>query len=126
MEKIFDKTVRTLEDMADVRAQKHRLTLSNVANIDTPDFRPSELTFQQALRRAEHLQVSLTQTDPSHLPGKMRKGNSVNYEIREADTNVKLDSEMTGLSENHLMFNTTVEILSRKFKALQNALNQTK
>lgn len=126
MEKLFGKTMNTLGDMVDVRAQKHRVILSNVANIDTPGFRPSELTFTQALKTAKHLQVDLTQTDPAHLPGNKGRRSSVKYEIKASDEKVKLDEEMTMLSENHLMFNTTMEILSRKFKALQNTLNQTK
>jgi flagellar basal-body rod protein FlgB len=127
MEKLFGKAVNTLSDMADVRAQKHKVILSNVANIDTPGFKASELTFTQAIGTAKHLlQISLTQTDPAHLPGKAGRRSSVNYEIKASDESVKLDTEMSKLSENHLMFNTTMEILSRKFKGLQNTLNQTK
>jgi flagellar basal-body rod protein FlgB len=127
MEKLFGKTINTLSDMADGRAQKHKVILSNVANIDTPGFKATELTFTQALRTAKHLlHISLKQTDTAHLPGKTGRRSSVNYQIEASDEKVKLDTEMSNLSENHLMFNTTIEILSRKFKLLQNTLNQTK
>lgn len=127
MEKLFGKTVNTLSDLADVRAQKHSVILSNVANIDTPGFKASELTFKQALGSAKHqLRIGLTKTDPAHLPAGAGKRGSVDYEIKTSNEKVQLDREMSGLSENHLMFNTTMEILSRRFKMLQNTLNQTK
>ena len=48
------------------------------------------------------------------------------YDIRESDEQVKLDTEMANLSENHLMYNATVEILARKFKSIQATLRETK
>jgi flagellar basal-body rod protein FlgB len=48
------------------------------------------------------------------------------YDIRESEEDVKLDTEMTSLAENHLMYNATVEVLSRKFKSLQATLRETK
>jgi flagellar basal-body rod protein FlgB len=112
--------------MADVRAQKHRLVLSNVANIDTPGFKPSQLTFPQALKHATHRSVDLAQTDPLHLPGKQGRRGDVRYDVKTSDQKVSLDAEMANLSENHLMFNTTMEILSRKFKLLQATISQAK
>jgi flagellar basal-body rod protein FlgB len=126
MEKIFGKQIDTLSEYADVRTQKHKIILSNVANIDTPGFNASELTFSQALTNAKPIPVKMTQTNPAHFPGKKGLRSYVNSEVRQTDEKVNLDLEMTRLSENHLMFNTTMEILSRKFNALKNTLNQTK
>jgi flagellar basal-body rod protein FlgB len=126
MERIFGKTINTLADFADVRAQKHQVILSNIANIDTPGFRSSELTFSQTLKTANRLQVSLARTDPAHLPGKDGSRTSVHREIKATDEKVNLDVEMSRLAENHLLFNTTMEILSRKFKGLQSTLNQAR
>ena len=68
MEKLFNKTIKSLADMAGVRAQKHRVILSNVANIDTPGFKPSELSFANELESAKT--VRITRTNPGHLAGK--------------------------------------------------------
>jgi flagellar basal-body rod protein FlgB len=57
MEKLFNKTINTLTDMVDVRARKHRVILSNVANIDTPGFRPSELSFDNELQSAKNVRM---------------------------------------------------------------------
>jgi flagellar basal-body rod protein FlgB len=68
---------------------------------------------------------SLTRTNPAHL-GEKTGADSLRYNIRESEEDVKLDTEMTSLAENHLMYNATVEVLSRKFKSLQATLRETK
>jgi flagellar basal-body rod protein FlgB len=135
MEKLFNKTINSLANTVGVRAQKHRVILSNVANIDTPGFKPSELSFANELDSAKnvritrtnpaHLEGSLTRTNPAHL-GEKTGADSLRYNIRESEEDVKLDTEMTSLAENHLMYNATVEVLSRKFKSLQATLRETK
>jgi len=37
-----------------------------------------------------------------------------------------LDKEMATLSENHLMYNATIEMLARKFRGLNTVLKETK
>lgn len=135
MEKLFSKTINSLAGTAGVRAQKHQVILANVANIDTPGFKPSELSFAGELDSAKnvritrtnpaHLTGDLTQTNPAHFGGKAGAG-SLRYDIRESEEAVKLDTEMANLSENHLMYNATVEILSRKFKSIRATLTETK
>ena len=125
MEKLFGKMVSTLSDFADIWGLRHKVILSNVANNDTPDFKASELTFSRALKSAGNLKVDLAQKHPAHFPGKKGKS-SVNYEIKGTEEKVNLDKEMATLSENQLMFNTTMEILARKFKGLKDTLNQAK
>lgn len=125
MERLFNKTIKSLANMAGVRAQKHRVILSNVANIDTPGFKPSELSFANELESAQT--VRIMRTNPGHLAGgKTGAQDSLRYDIRESDEQVKLDTEMANLSENHLMYNATVEILARKFKSIQTTLRETK
>jgi flagellar basal-body rod protein FlgB len=142
MNRLFNKTINSLADMVGVRARKHRVILSNVSNIDTPGFKPSELTFANALDSAKNIRI--TQTNPGHLnefdsaknvritrtnPGHMGDTgdqDSLRYDITESDEQVKLDTEMASLSENHLMYNATVEILARKFKGIRATLSETK
>jgi flagellar basal-body rod protein FlgB len=132
MEKLFNKTINSLADMVDVRARKHRVILSNVANIDTPGFKPSEMSFANELESAKnvritrtnpaHLAGSLTQTNPGHLAGKTGAQGSLRYDIKESDEPVKLDTEMATLSENQLLYSATVEILAKKFRGIRSTL----
>jgi flagellar basal-body rod protein FlgB len=124
MEKLFNENIRALTDIVEVRAKRHRVILSNVANIDAPGFKPSELSFKNELQSAKN--VRITQTNPRHLTGSKGVQGSLQFDIKESDEQVKLDAEMANLSENQVLYTASVEILARKFKAIQAALRETK
>ena len=124
MEILFNKTISTLSDMTEVRAKKHRVILSNVANMDTPGFKPSDLTFSSKLKSAQDVRIA--RTNPGHLTGQKGDQGSLQYDIKESDEQVMLDTEMTNLSENQLLYSATVDILARKFRGLQTVLKESK
>jgi flagellar basal-body rod protein FlgB len=121
---LFNKTVNMLTGMLDYRSKRHPVILSNVANVDTAGYKPSDLTFRNELSRTQ--QIEMTATDPVHISKKNKKPGAVPFEMKTSDENVKLDTEMANLAENHLMFNTTVEMLARKFRGINTVLKETK
>jgi flagellar basal-body rod protein FlgB len=139
MDILFNKTVNMLSSMLDYRSKRHPVILSNVANIDTAGFKPSDMAFQNELSRSNKVQLTatdtahiqskqrqMTTTDPAHITRKDSKPGAVPFEMITSDENVKLDTEMANLAENHLMYNTTVEMLARKFRGINTVLKETK
>lgn len=51
--KIFDKTLTKLESALDARLLRQGVLAGNLANIDTPGFKPREVNFEAALHAAE-------------------------------------------------------------------------
>lgn len=47
--KIFDSTLARLEQSLDVRLARHNVLSGNVANIDTPGYKPKDVDFQAAM-----------------------------------------------------------------------------
>ena len=124
MDALFGKTINMLSGMLDYRAKRHTVIVSNVANLDTPDFKPADLSFKAELGRADRLTV--TQTDPGHIPLRRNAPDAGRYEMSVSDKGVQVDTEMANLAENHLMYNMTVEMLARKFKGLGTVLREAK
>lgn len=125
MEALFGKTVSLLSSMLGFRAERHKVIASNIANIDTPDYRPTELAFKGNLE--EEMQkgtLKLFRTDKGHLPPISTE--KADYKVIRSDGKVDLDTEMANLAENQLMYNLTVELLSRKFKGINNVLTEAK
>ena len=125
MEALFGKTVNLLSTMLGFRADRHKLIAANIANIDTPDYRPAELTFKNSL--AEEMKegkLKLFRTDKRHLPPTL--GNASDSRVTHPTEKVELDTEMANLAENQLMYNLTVELLTRKFKGVDNVLKEAK
>jgi flagellar basal-body rod protein FlgB len=123
MDALFDKTINLLSNRLDYRSKRHTVVVSNIANIDTPGYKPSDVTFKDEFDKAG--QLTLKKTHAKHIPPQDSNG-SVNYEVTTSEENVKIDTEMANLAENNLMYNTTVEMLARKFRGLNTVLKETK
>jgi flagellar basal-body rod protein FlgB len=121
---LFDRTFDMLSELVSFRSERHKVIVSNVANIDTPDYAPRDLTFKNILD-AEKFMLGLARTHENHLPG-MDQGNKyVRYKVTGGE-NVSLDKEMVNLAENHLKYTADVEILARKFRGINTVLKEAK
>lgn len=124
MSGLFNKTINMLSGMLDYRTKRHEIIVSNVANIDTDNFKPSDLSFKNEFGKAN--KVVMKTTDPGHIPHRKDSAGSVDYDIKKSEEKVNVDTEMANLAENHLMYNATVEMLARKFKGLETVLKEAK
>lgn len=124
MDVLFNRTMKLLENMLDYRTKRHKIIVSNIANIDTADFKPSDISFEEQFTKAGKL--PMVTTDTMHIPHSDSTNNSLDYEISQSDEKVVVDKEMANLAENQLMYNTTVEMLARKFQELNTVLKETK
>jgi len=120
----FDKTMKLLSSMMDFRSQKHQLIVSNIANIDTPGYTSKDLQFKGIL--GEEMQKKLTTTDKRHFSGQFANAGSIDCEVTDSGERVNIDKEMTNLAENHLMYNMSVELLSRKLRSIKNVFSEVK
>lgn len=116
MNAIFDKTIDKLSDLISYRTKKNEVHLSNITNIDTADYRSSDVEFHDQMKAAFS---RLARTDTRHLGSGKR---SDNFTVVQNDEKVNLDKSMATLAENQLMHNTAVEMLARKFRTLQTIL----
>lgn len=124
MDILFSKTMDLLSGMMDYRSKRHKIILSNIANIDTNDFKPSDISFKNEFGKISPIQMATT--NPGHLGGKDQKSNHVSFEVKTSEEKVKIDTEMANLAENHLMYNMTVDMLARKFRGINTVLKETK
>ncbi|OPY05017.1 MAG: Flagellar basal body rod protein FlgB [Syntrophus sp. PtaB.Bin001] len=128
MEFLFNKTFGVLSGMLGYRSQRNKIVMSNIANMDTQDFKPKDYVFKRDLSRAvdDQNRLALFKTDKRHLPAAQGEITDKDFKVVETGEKVKIDTEMTNLAENHLMYNLTVEMLARKFKGLNTVLKETK
>jgi flagellar basal-body rod protein FlgB len=116
MDILFNKTIGMLSAILDFRSERNKVIASNIANIDTPGYKPKELVFKKQLEDFidNGTEVTMTKTDKGHLS----KQSSHSFEVINSEEAVKIDNEMEKLAENHLMYNLTVELMARKFKSI--------
>ena len=126
--RLFDQTTHLLQANLDRRATSQRLMSRNLANADTPGYRGTGLEFEKQLRAALEggvLPSSVQRTHPRHLPAVPDHPFDKAEPIYKDTGPVNLDIEMSKLAENNIMFNTMVQLLTKKYTILKNAINES-
>jgi len=104
---------------------RNGVVASNIANVDTPNYKAKDVHFGNALDDAF---IQLKTTHAQHLKGGNSGGSEdVTIETTEpwADkNNVELDVEVEKMIENALLFQAGVTLFSTKVKLYKNALGR--
>jgi len=121
---IFGKTLSELTSAMNYHLFRQRIISSNIANADTPGFTAKEVSFEKELSR----ELTISATDPRHISGSDQTG--LNYLVKDNpfsrignDSNtVDVDREMMKLSQNHLLYNASAQMIQGKLDALKEAI----
>jgi len=109
--------------------QRQQVLAQNVANADTPHYRPVDLVdpkFQ--LAAPGPATVQLARTDPGHLAGFTDAGNFSNnpnqYQVRPAGNAVTLEDEMIKVAANQMDYQAATQLYSRSLGLLKMAVGR--
>ena len=116
----------------DLRSRNQKLIVSNLANLDTPNYKAFKMMIDEQMGRASggDSQVALKTTRQGHIvPGRTRvettKVDRVEHNphsIRGDGNTVELEREMSNLAENTLMYNTATRLVANKFNLLKSVI----
>ena len=113
----IDPNLNILAKAMSLRLQRHSVIAANIANADTPGFRPSQVSFE------EELQKSVKSKSPNKIQALEGRIEIADDGAPRADGNsVNMDRQMAMLSENSITYNATAEFLARKFKMLKSVI----
>jgi flagellar basal-body rod protein FlgB len=131
---LFDGTIGMAERALDLRARRHQLLLSNIANADTPGYKSFDLMVEQAMageRAGGGAAVPLQKTHPGHMPT-ARSGAapvqprelhlSTQVTLRGDGNTVDMDREMSALAANQLHYKAVSQILASKFQRMRSII----
>lgn len=130
---MFDNTVNLLGSSLDLRAARHKLLSSNVANQETPGYRAVDINFEQEMQKAQGSLPSsqpLAATDVMHISTGSPAGPAPAVVDRVTDlegydqNSVGIEGEMARLSENTIMYRTSAQLLKYKFSLLMTAIKE--
>ncbi|CAB1083162.1 Flagellar basal-body rod protein FlgB [Olavius algarvensis Delta 1 endosymbiont] len=129
---IFSKTISALERSLDLRSLNQRVLASNIANMDTPNYKAVELGVAEEMKRTKEPKraIALVRTHAYHIPLKPRDHHGVklktakapDFSLRGDGNTVDIDRTMGKLAKNTLLYNAAAQLISDKFKGLKNAM----
>lgn len=122
-----------LERGLDAAALRQRVIANNIANVDTPRFKRSEVQFEQMLAqtlRERHSSFIGKRTDERHLyigqaapiPA-ARLATDMHSAMNNNNNNVDIDQEMSLLAKNQLRYNVMIDQLNHEMKQLRIAID---
>ena len=123
---IYNSTFSLLEKNLDLRLKKHNLLTSNIANMDTPNYRPFDLVVEDAFKQNNKIQkLPLNNSNEFHfntIQNQNEEGYNSNNAILKEEEKVDLDMSMSSLAENTLLYNASVQILSKKYQMIKQSI----
>jgi len=126
----FGKTFYALEKAIGITQQRNAVITSNISNLDTPGYKSKDINFESELARAleTNHKTDLARTDPRHISMQMNGDQMIEPYEEQGEWNgynwANIDSEMTKLTENNLVYRTAVEALLRKMKLLKEVVRE--
>ncbi|MFD2612997.1 flagellar basal body rod protein FlgB [Paenibacillus gansuensis] len=123
----------SLERSLDVSMLRQKVISNNIANVDTPNFKKSEVKFEEYLQAAEDgwnpEPLAGKRTNPRHfyigplsslpLPTVVTAGTTL---MNNSGNNVDIDYEMTELAKNQLKYNTYIQELNHEITQYRTAI----
>lgn len=134
----FGATVGMLKDAMDGAGTAHAVIANNIANVNTPNFRRSDVSFKEALAATEASpgdpdELALTTSSDRHIPlGGPQEAQPFaisttvddSQQMRVDGSNVDVDQEMAKLSLNSAYAQTMGQMLQNQYTRLHNAITE--
>jgi flagellar basal-body rod protein FlgB len=126
-----DLTYQILKNGLDASAARQKTISSNIANVNTPGYKSSKISFETELSKAlGRSGQNMMKTHENHLGGatpsevkgevKVLDHNSMN----ETGNNVDIDKEMVDLAANEIYYSALIEQVNRKLSNMSYVINR--
>jgi flagellar basal-body rod protein FlgB len=135
--KLFDFSQQLVELSMRVRGARHEILSANIANADTPGYRPRDLDFESIIRRASEMDDDRTGTREQKMERLLQSpldiqsatftapiGADKNGEDRLDGNSVGLDRQLAMLNENALSYEASLTLFSRTMANLRYAISE--
>ncbi len=117
----------------DAFALRQKVIAANIANVETPEYRAKQVTFEEELSKVLNRQKSgLRRTHPDHIPvrGGVEALDRVKAEVIPDQSpalyngvnNVDIDKEVAHMATNQIHYATVAKVIALRHKLLLNAI----
>jgi flagellar basal-body rod protein FlgB len=110
---------------------RHKVLADNIANVNTPGFKRSDVVFEDKLAEAmadKGSKLALIRTHARHLPGSQGAPlapavvTDTTTSMRTDGNNVDIDAEMANVAKNTIYYDALAQMLGRYYTNLKSAI----
>lgn len=116
----------------DTYALRQQTIAKNIANINSPHYRPESVKFEEFFHQQEAVLAGNTTTD-THIPlgasnPPFAEGEKIPQEVPSpqvyfsGETHVNIDKEMSSLAQNQIRYRFVSQMVNRYFSGMQSAI----
>lgn len=131
---LFTKTMGLMEKGLDTASLRNTVISDNLANVDTPGFKKSDVVFEDELRKAlaKTGQIQGMMTNPKHIPFGQPSISNISPKVvlrndttmRNDGNNVDIDIEMAAMAKNTITYSALAQLLNGEFSKLRSAISE--
>lgn len=135
MKSLFSSQIGLVGTVMNMQLERQNVIAGNLANIDTPNYKPRELSFEKELQTAlgQDMEGQMSRTSAEHIPSTF-DASSFRPEWSEAfkprlihgEDRVNLDKEMAKHSKNQLQFTALAQVLTKTFEGIHTVIQDGK
>ncbi len=135
MKGLFSSQIQLVGKVLDMQLQRQNVINSNLANVNTPKYKPRELEFEEELQKALGLDMkgNVTRTAEGHMPSSFTADNFQadffkRFTPREVhgEDRVNLDKEMSKLAKNQLHYMALTQVIQGNFQGIKTIIQEGK
>lgn len=133
MSVLFDRLTTTLERSLDFRLERGNVISANLANVDTPDYTPLDVQFDEELTRMLNgdKPADIAKTHGRHVSVAPEPDEALartefdTYALPNMDGNsVDLDHEMAKMSENQIQYRASTVFYNKRMALMKYAITE--
>ncbi len=135
MKGLFSSHIHLVGKVLDMQLQRQNVINSNLANVNTPKYKPRELEFEEELQKALGLDLkgNVARTSEGHMPSTFSANNFhpeffKKFTPREVhgEDRVNLDKEMGKLAKNQLHYMALTQVIQKNFEGIKTIIQEGK
>jgi flagellar basal-body rod protein FlgB len=131
-EHLFKNKLPLMKSALDAYAVRQKTIAKNIANENSPHYRPEEVKFEELFNNNE-LVLKGENSNSKHIPLGGGNPSSVEGEIADSavpssevyfsgETHVNIDKEMSAMAQNQIRYRFTSQMVGKFFGGLQSAI----
>jgi len=133
----ISRSFEVMEKSLHYRKIRQDMIAGNIANADTPYYRPKDIRFEEALAgefyKNGSKKLPLAKTNSAHLEPKSESDSSKpvvffrdGHLARNDGNSVDIDVEMTEMAKNSMAYNATLEALRKDITLFKAVIDSTR
>ena len=133
MRGLFASHINLTAKVMDMRLERQNTVMSNIVNVNTPEYKTRRIEFEDRLQKALDLDARgrMTRTNKEHMPvvfnpeGFQGEGvEALKARSVYGEDSVDLDKEMAIMTKNGLVYNALASVIKKNFDGVKQAIQE--